>query len=186
MKRLIGLIVVVLMLFGCKADNRELSAVMDFRSQLQQGQGCSFTAKITADYGSNIYQFTLDCKLDGEGDFVFTVVDPDSISGISGQIDGQGGKLTFDDQMLAFDTLADGQISPVSAPWVMTKTLTGGYIAAAGKNGDDIYAVMNDSYREQALELDIWFDSSMLPKHCEILWQGRRVLSLDVENFVIL
>ena len=186
MKRLVSLVVVVFMLCGCQADNSELSAVMDFRNRLQQSKGCNFTAKISADYGSVVYQFTLDCEADQSGNLTFHVIAPDSISGISGQIDGLGGKMTFDDKMLAFDTMADGQVTPVSAPWVMVKTLLGGYITAAGRDKEDIRAVMNDSYREQALEVDVWFDSSVLPKHCEILWQGRRVLSLDVEKFVIL
>lgn len=186
MKKIVSLIIVVFLLCGCHADNSELSAVMDFRSRLQQGKGCSFTAKISADYGSVVYQFVLDCVTDESGNLSFSVVSPESISGISGKIDGQGGKMTFDDKMLAFDTIADGQVTPVSAPWVMMKTLFSGYISSAGKDREDIHAVMNDSYREQALEVDVWFDTTVCPKHCEILWQGRRVLSLDVEKFVIL
>ena len=186
MRKLIGLLLAVFILCGCKADNGEISAVMDLRTRLHKCQGCSFSAAVTADYNTMVYQFTVDCVVNPQGDITFTVRNPESISGITGMIDGQGGKLTFDDHMLAFDTLADGQISPVSAPWVMMKTLIGGYISAAGMDGEQIRGIFHDSYREQALELDIWFDESILPKRCEILWQGRRVLSLDVDNFVIL
>ena len=186
MRKLIGLLLSLFLLCGCKADNRDVSTVMDLRTRLQKCQSCSFSATVTADYNTMVYKFTVDCVVNSEGDLTFTVMNPESISGITGVIGGKGGKLTFDGQMLAFDTLADGQISPVSAPWVMMKTLTGGYISAAGRDGEQIRGIFNDSYREQALELDIWFDESVLPKHCEILWQGRRVLSLDVDNFVIL
>ena len=45
---------------------------------------------------------------------------------------------------------------------------------------------VDDSYRDDALHLDIWFDEQDLPKHAEVLWADRRILSLEVANFKIL
>jgi len=36
-----------------------------------------------------------------------------TISGITGSLSQNGGKLTFDDKALAFDVMADGLVSPV-------------------------------------------------------------------------
>ena len=44
--------------------------------------------------------------------------------------------------------------------------------------------IIHDSYEEDSLQLDIWLDTEGLPVSAEILWQGRRILSLCVNNFV--
>lgn len=159
---------------------------MELRQNLQRSKGCTFQAQITADYKEELYQFQLECSSDELGNVTFTVISPETIAGISGRIDDAGGKLTFDDKMLAFPVLAEGLITPVSAPWVFIKTLRSGYITSAGSDGEDIHATINDSFEEQALQLDFWFDGENVPKRCEIIWQGRRILSMNVEEFSLL
>jgi len=84
---------------------------------------------------------------------------------------------------VAFDLLADGQLSPVSAPWIFMKALHSGYLTSCGKEGDLLRLAVDDSYADDALHLDIWLGSDDLPIRAEILWQGRRLLSMDVTNF---
>ena len=177
----------VMLLTGCSGENVELERMMTFRASLLSGMGCSFQAVITADYQEELYQFTLDCRCDERGTLQFTVVEPESISGISGEISGEGGKLTFDnEEALAFETLADGQVTPVTAPWLLVKTLRGGYVTSCGMEEDLLQVSIDDSYQEDALRLDIWFTADDFPKHAEILWADRRILSLEVTNFEIL
>ena len=178
---------VTVLLTGCKGENQELERMMTFRASLLSGMGCTFQAVITADYQEEIYQFTLDCHCDEQGAVRFTVVEPESISGISGMIASEGGKLTFEDEKaLAFDTLADGQVTPVTAPWLLVKTLRGGYVTSCGIEEELMRVSIDDSYHDDALRLDIWFTDDDLPKHAEILWADRRILSLEVTNFEIL
>lgn len=187
MKKVLTLLLTAILLTGCKGENGELSRVMNFRASMLSGMGCSFQAVITADYQEELYQFTLDCRGDEQGTLHFTVVEPESISGISGMISAEGGKLTFDnEETLAFETLADGQVTPVTAPWLLIKTLRGGYVTSCGSEGDMMRASIDDSYQDGALRLDIWFDGEDLPRHAEILWANRRILSLEVTNFEIL
>ena len=163
-----------------------MDRVLALRSKLLQAAGCSFTAVITADYGKQISQFTLDCKADPKGNVAFTVAQPETISGITGLVSGEGGKLTFDDQVLAFELLADGQLSPVSAPWIFVKTLRGGYITSVGMDGDNLRSAIDDSYADDALQLDIWHGDGDLPIRADILWDSRRILSMEIKNFQIL
>ena len=175
------------MLLGCSGQNKELERAMTFRAALLAGMGCRFQAVITADYQDETYTFTLDCQSDEQGKVTFEVVEPETISGISGVITAQGGKLTFDhDQMLAFETLADGQLAPVMAPWVLIKTLRGGYVRACCLEEECLRITVDDSYRDDALGLDIWFNESDLPRYAEILWSDRRILSMEVKGFEIL
>ena len=186
MKRLWALLLCLLVFTGCSAKNAEMDKVLALRSRLLGAAGCSFETAIHADYGKDIHSFTLECKADNKGKMQFSVKEPQSISGISGTIGAEGGKLTFDDQALAFELLADGQLSPISAPWVLMKTLRGGYIDTCGMDGGLLMASMNDSYADDALRVDIWLGPDDMPVGAEIYWQGRRILSMEVKNFQIL
>lgn len=165
--------------------NSEMNRGIALRERVLSAQSCSFEMEVTADFGENTYTFCLDCEADKQGNVRFTVTKPDSISGISGIIDASGGKLTFDSTALAFSILADGEVSPVSAPWLFLKTVRSGYMTAASTEGDLIRLTIDDSYEADALQLDIWLDTSDTPVHAEVIWQGRRVLSMLIRNFVI-
>lgn len=186
MKRLVVCITVVLMLAGCGSTDAQLQSVMQLRERLLQMNGCNFQAEVCANYEDSSYSFSMSCAADSQGNVTFTVVEPQSISGISGRIHAQGGQLTFDDEVLGFPLLADGEVSPVSAPWILIRTLLGGYISSCVKEGDDLHVTMDDSYLENAMRLEVWLNGDNLPQCAEIVWQGRRVLSITVESFEIL
>lgn len=186
MRKMAAVFALLLVLAGCKGENVQMDRVLKLRSKMLNANGCSFDAVITADYGRQSYEFTLACIADNQGNIQFTVQAPDSISGITGRVSTEGGKLTFDDKALAFELLADGQLSPVSSPWVLVKTLRSGYITACGMDGDDLFASIDDSYADDALHMDIWFDAKDLPMRADILWSDRRYLSMEVKNFQFL
>ena len=185
MKKGLALICLALFLTGCSAES-ELELGMAFRDSLLSGNGCCFEASITADYGDELYEFTMDCQGDAQGNVEFCVTSPETISGITGNISEAGGALTFDDTALHFDLLAEEQLSPVSAPWILLKTLRSGYITSVCTEGDSIRLSIDDSYEADALQLDIWLDLQELPARAEIMYDGRRILSVAVANFQIL
>lgn len=185
MKRFAMLALMLFVLTGCRGED-SLNRAIALRQSILTGQGCAFDAVVTADYGDKLYTFGMRCKSDSTGSLCFEVTEPESISGITGTISSQGGKLTFDDQMLAFELLADGQLTPVSAPWVVIRSMRSGYIQSCGENGDGLYIQIDDSYSKDALHVDLWTDANSIPFRAEILYDGKRILSLDVENFTIL
>lgn len=146
-------------------------------------ESCAFSAVMTADFGDKVYEFTLDCTSDTEGAVTFSVTKPDEISGIGGSIHANSGKLDFTDSVLAFPLLAEGEITPVSGPWILVSTLRGGYLSSCGMDGESLRLTIYDSYREDALLLDVWLNAENLPTRCDIFWQGRRVLSMDIKDF---
>ena len=185
MKRWVVLILVVLFLCGCSAGDEQMERALDLRTKLQR-QSVSFDVEIIADYGDKTYTFGMECRSDALGDLNFTVTKPQTIAGISGTVAKGTGKLTFDDKMLAFDILADGLISPVSGPWVMMESLRSGYLTSCGRDAEGLRVTVDDSYAEKALHLDVWLDENDLPKYCEVLWNGRRLLSMKVSSFTFL
>lgn len=185
MKRIAILLLVAVLLSGCAGDTGQMDRAMALRGKIQQRE-VTFDAAITADYGDKVHTFAMECHGDTQGNLKFTVTQPESITGISGTVAKGSGKLTFDDKILAFDILADDLISPVSGPWVLLETLRSGYLTSCSQEGELLRVAIDDSYEENALHLEVWLDNEDNPQRCEIYWQGRRLLSMDVKNFTFL
>ena len=183
MKKIAVFIICIFMLCGCKSENKAMDQAISFRQKLLSCSQCTFECGITVDYGDELHLFSVGCKFDEQGNLFFEVLKPETISGISGTIRAKGGELTFDDNALAFPLIADGYISPVSAPWVFMKALRSGYIDSCGNNGDGFYLLLNDSYEENPLQIQVFTDGHYVPQRAEMIWKGRRILTMDVVNF---
>ena len=175
----------LLLLGGCKGPEGELDRAMALRAKLL-ASSVSFDAGIRADYGDKVHSFSVYCEGDSQGNLGFWVTAPETIADITGRIDGGEGKLTFRDTALAFPLLAEDQLSPVSSPWIFYQTLRSGYLTSAGMEGDLLRLTIDDSYEEDALTLDIWLNGQDIPIRAEILYDGRRILTLEIENFQIM
>ena len=185
MKKAVALLAAVMLFTGCSAET-ELEQALSFRSELLAGKGCSFTAQVTADYGDEFQEFTMDCRGDERGGITFTVTSPETIAGISGTASEAGGALTFEDTALQFPLMAEDTLSPVSAPWVVLKTLRSGYIVSACMEDRLLHLSIDDSFEDDALRLDIWLDENRNPVRGEILHDGLRILTVRIGNFQIL
>jgi len=177
--------ILLLFLTGC-SEPEEINAGVELRSRLLRSSECTFSLRVTADSGEQMQTFVLDCSADSKGTVSFTVVEPESISGITGKLSSDGGVLTFDRTALEFGLLAEEQLSPVSAPWILLNALRSGNITSACREEAGIRLSVSDGYEEDALILDIWLDKGNLPVRGDVLQEGRRILSLDVRNFVIM
>ncbi len=181
---MLAILLSLLFLTGC-GMKEELDRAMAFRAKLLPA-ACSFQAEITADYGDEIHSFSVYCEGDSKGNLGFRVTAPETIADITGRIESGAGTLTYQDMALAFPLLADDQLSPVSAPWIFYTTLRGGYLTAAGMEGDLLRLTIDDSYDEDALTVDIWMNTEDQPIRAEILYDGRRILTLTITEFQIL
>lgn len=185
MKKIVIYLLLALLLCGCGAAEPGDDRAMTLRSRLQGGNGCGFDATITADYGDKTYTFAMGCAFDAHGNLSFTVKEPETIAGITGMIDGSDGNLTFDGHALSFPLLWDGQASPVSAPWIVYRTLTGGYLKTSVQEDELLHLTIDDSYQDDALQLDIWLNADSIPVRAEVVYESRRILTVLIENFQI-
>lgn len=185
MKKAVSIFLILILLTGCSRKNRELEQGIQLRTQLLSSSLCSFDVDITADYGDELHTFSMNCQAAKDGTVHFTVVAPESISGIQGSVDGTKGSIRFDDTALYFPLLADNQITPVCAPWLFIKTLRSGPITSAGAEKALSRLSIDDRYEDDALHLDIWLDETGTPIRAEILYRERKILSLDVKRFTL-
>lgn len=186
LRRIVPVLLLFALLSGCGREDTGLDRAMSFRQKLLSASGCSFSGEITADYGDRLYTFSTDCQGGRDGALRFTVTAPETIAGISGCLEPEGGKLTFDETALDFGLLADGQVSPVSCTYFMLTAWRTGYISAAGDTEDGLQITFDLSFQEQPLTAELWLDQEGNPAYGEIAYAGRRILSAAYSNFIFL
>lgn len=178
--------VLMLSLCGCNGATTGYEKGMEVRQKLLESDGCSFVAVVNADFGQTEYSFKLDCDVSKDGELAFEVIAPESIANIKGRVDWQSGSLRFDDTVLAFPHLAEGEISPVCAPWLFYKALSAGYIGACGEEDGLWRMSIDDSFRGENLAFEVWMNQDNIPVSAEIVWQGRKLLSLQIVDFTFM
>lgn len=183
MKRILVLVLFILFLTACSSSAEGLDSIIALRTKIMESNAVSFDALITADYLDETYTFGMHCETNDHGDLTFTVTSPETIAGISGEVSDDGSSLIFDKDILAFKTIADDRVTPVSAPWLLMKTLRSGYIKAYTDDNGGAIAIIHDSYTEDALQLNVSINENSDPVFAEILWDSRRVLSIKIDNF---
>ena len=186
MKRMAVFLMLVCMLTGCGNSNPEMEKVLDLRQKLLSANQCRFETEVTADYGDKLFVYTASCIMDGNGDLTVTVTSPESIQDITLSISDDGGRIVFAEQALHFPLLAEDALSPVSAPWIVMKTLRSGYLTSVCTEDGGMHLTIHDGYSEDALMADIRLDGNDCPFRADILHEGVRILSLTIRDFQIL
>lgn len=143
--------------------------------------GCSFTAGIRADYGERVYEFTMSVATSGE-ETTLTVLQPESISGITARVSEDRTSVTFDGTELDFGILANGLLSPVETPWLLMQCWKQAYIAYAGADGDQQRVTYLRGYDEEEITVDTWF-SSGVPVYAEVSCGDTRYLTVEITDF---
>ena len=176
------LLLIVFTMTGCAGHTPKTGQqALDFRTALMEQGGCSFTAQITADYGSRVYSFTVDCVNEKDRTQI-QVLEPESIADIRATVSADGTKLAFDGAELDFGKLANGHVSPITAPWLIHHCWIGEYIAWSGNDGDLERVTYLSGYDEEELTVDTWF-SDGIPIRSEVVYDGVRCLVLELSDF---
>ena len=186
MKRIIPIIMVALLLVGCSNSSSSVDRFLLLREKSRNSSQCLFDAAVTIDYGDSAYSFSASCKTDTNNNMLISIVEPEAISGIQAEISGDAGKITFDDQILAFEMIANEQIAPICLPWLMMKALYGGYISSSGVSDELTFARIDDTYNQTEFSVEIWLNNAGQLSDAEILWDGRRIASIKIDNFVLM
>ena len=186
MKRLLAVWMVLCFFSGCAANKAGADPSLTLRNELQKGSECSFRCTVTADYGDSITAFTMDCVSSGNGDMTITLVEPETICGIQGIISQESGALTFEDKVLLVQLLADGQITPICSPWLMVRTLLGGIVRATECSANGSQVIYDDVFSSEPFQMYAQLNGDHIPVICEFVWQGRRIITVQVDNFKIL
>lgn len=188
-KRLLFLPMMLLLLTGCGGGQEgktgaEALAVA-IRGEYMAMTAYSLQAKVNADYGQRVYDFTLSVTSDGEETTV-VIREPEMLAGVAARMDGDEGILEYEDLSLETGFLDGESLSPVSALPTLVEAARTQYIDRCTL-ADGVLEVHCADPEEDAgtgREVTLWFDAQT---HAltggEISQDGRRVITCEITEF---
>ena len=188
-KRLLFLPMMLLLLTGCGGGQEgktgaEALAVA-IRGEYMARTAYSLQAKVNADYGQRVYDFTLSVTSDGEETTV-VIREPEMLAGVTARKDGDEGTLEYEDLSLETGFLDGESLSPVSALPTLVEAARTQYIDRCTL-ADGVLEVHCTDPEEDAgtgREVTLWFDAQT---HAltggEISQDGRRVITCEITEF---
>jgi len=184
-KRWVWMLPLFLLVVACSSDHADSGQfALSFRTALLGASGCVFSAEITSDYGDHVFVFGMDCQ-SKDGQMHLHVKEPDSIADIIATVSEDGTDISFEDVELEFGLLANGQVSPVTVPWLLEQCWRGAYIAWSGADGDTQRITYLRGYDHEELTVDTWFSDGK-PIYAEVLIDGVKCISVEILDFQII
>lgn len=183
MRKLFALLSLCLLLTGCSGENQTMQQALDFRASLLEAGGCTFQADLTANYDDQVFRFKLACNYDTQNGATMTILEPQTLSGISASISGDGARLEYDGVSLALGKLAGGRVAPMALPQLLGKSWCEAYVYAAGQEGEACRLTYKLGYEADELTIDTWLTAAGQPTRCELAYQGEMLLSADLSDF---
>jgi hypothetical protein len=166
---------------GCGKEGG-VSGAIEFRAQLVRAGGCSFTAEVTADFGDEVYAFTLQCESDADGTTDITIIQPETLAGITATVTDSGGQITYDGMAVDFGLLASGDVIPAAAPAIVVSCWGQEYIESAGPEEGLERVTYTKGFDDKQLTADTWFENGV-PICAELCYNGQRILKLTITDF---
>ena len=151
MRRLLSCVLMMtLLLTACggsgKEDPRQEAALI--RGEYLDMTGWSSTVSITADYGEQVYDFTVRARWERDGETVLTVVAPELLAGITARVRDGEGLLEYDGAGLSIGRLDGEGLAPISAIPALMEQITGGYMARCVWEGEGEERLLLIRYRD--------------------------------------
>lgn len=126
------------------------------------------------------------CRYKTDGTASMELTQPESLRGIRAETDSDGSEVSFGGTGAAFGALADGNLAPMAAPYMMGSCWAGEYIESAGGEDGGTHAVYLKNYGSDELRLDVWLSADTgYPAYCEISFGGRKVLAAAISDFTL-
>lgn len=174
----------LLLLCACGAAKDTAQVPVSFRTELCGAGGCQYVLALTADYGEYVREFSLVCRSDVAGATGFTVLSPQAAEGITGTVSGTGADVSYGDTVLAVEAFESRRISPMAAPYLLTKAWSDGYITAWGRDGGWEQVDYALGYGNQQLTITTWFDGQM-PVRAEISDGQAALITCEISEFTL-
>ena len=156
------------------------------RSEFAEAQQVEMTLKLTADYGTRVYEYTV--SYTGSGDIgTLEILQPESIAGLRAELREGSAYLVYDGTEFETGAILPDGVSPVDAlPMLITQWQTGYVTDAVSESYKGLDTVALTTAVSDAVSLRTWFDGeTLLPVHAEISYNNSVVLFCDFEDVVL-
>lgn len=134
------------------------------------------------DYGQRVQCFTLACDADGEGTTSITLLEPETVAGVTATVTDGGGRITYDGMALDFGLLANGDLIPAAVPCMLATCWMREYICDAGENETGRQVRYRKKIGEKELLLDTFFENG-IPFLAEVCYNDSGILKIEISDF---
>ncbi len=100
----------------------------DVRAAYREMEGCTMEAAVTCDQAGAVWEATLNCTYDPEGESTVEVLEPETIAGIRAVLEPEELRLEYEDICLNAGTLSAQEISPASCLPRLMSALRDGWL----------------------------------------------------------
>ena len=171
------------LLCACGGGKTEpIQAPVDYRAALLRAGGCRFRAEGRAEQGDRICEFALDCLCRADGSAQVTVLEPESVAGVTAAVDGGSGALVYDGVRVSLGLTEDLRLAPLAAPATVLAGWLEGDIVSAGEEDNALCAVFELEPGQDPLSVYTWFAAGE-PVRAELVRGGAVRASLRLTDF---
>jgi len=161
------MIILCLVLCACgqTADTGADELALEIRGQYIAMTTCAGQMELIADYGERVYEYTMDFFYEKDGELVLTIIEPESIAGITARVSDGGTTLEFDGTRLETGSLSGDGLSPIDGLPTLFTYAREGCIAECGVETLDNTQSLRICCRDpedkpgKGAEATLWFDS---------------------------
>lgn len=172
MKRILPFLAILVLISGCSGGKDAFSLANGVKTHYNEAVGLSLTARVVADYGDRLSEFTL--RLAGD---TVTILEPAEVAGVSAKVSDDGVTLIYSGAEVFSGNLTRSGLSPVSALPLMAETWKTCAVAAAWFEGN---ALILEHRVSESVTLRTSFDKNTLAPVSALLTEdGGRVLSAE-------
>ena len=129
-------------------------------------------------------EFNLACHSVVSGETRLTVLGPQTAEGVTATVSGEGANVSFGDTVLAVEEFETRRISPVAAPYLLSRAWSEGYISQCGKDGELETAEYTLGYGAEQLTITTWFQGGV-PLRAEISDGKSALITCEISDFVM-
>ena len=178
MRRVAG-VLLCLILSGCALSRSVETDEVGVRAYYENLEETNQKIMISAEFPSYVSEYLVSYQYRRDGDHLITVLEPESIAGVTATIRDGDTVLSMDELRLETGTLDENGLTPISAlPRLIEtwKTHPSG-VESVRENGTDCLLMV---YDEEAISYRTVFSrETYLPIRAEVFCDGERVLRLQ-------
>lgn len=181
--KIVGLILLLLFLCGCKKDTR----MEELQKEYRMISAVQLSAEVVCHLPAENRSFTVECHYDKEQGATTGITAPDEVKGISATVSGEDLTVTYDGTILSAGELSD--VCPANCLPYLLYAVSEGYVSEWGTETIEDRECLRVSYDTTAKSSEkilctVWFDGEKrTPCYAEFSISDRVILSARILSF---
>ncbi len=149
---------------------------------------CDMTAKLRCDRETETEEYTLRCRWNADGVSTVELLEPEELTGIRAEWNGDELTLIYDDVSLAAGTYGAEELSPANCLPLLMDAIRDGYILQKNTektDGTECLRLLFDmtGMRGGKVQYAVWFGAGHVPLKAEVITEEQVIFTVDFTEF---